>query len=93
MSEVAIHLDDQLKQALIEKLAVIGLSIDEYVNLAARRLLVQGKVPFEIMTEIDVVTDTTRRALVLAEAKELGIVRDDSPEFSTIKALKAYLDQ
>lgn len=93
MSEVAIHLDDQLKQALIEKLAIIGLSIDEYVNLAARQLLVQGKVPFEIMTEIDVVNDTTRRALVLAEAKELGIVPDDSPEFSTIEALKVYLDQ
>lgn len=78
---------------MIEKLAIIGLSIDEYVNLAARQLLVQGKVPFEIMTEIDVVTDTTRRALVLAEAKELGIVPDDSPEFSTMEVLKVYLDQ
>ena len=36
--------------------------------------------------------DETRAALVLAQAKELGLVSDDSPRFSTTEAAMSWLE-
>ena len=35
----------------------------------------------------------TRRAMVAVEAKELGLIPDDSPVFTDVTAMLAYLDQ
>ena len=40
-----------------------------------RQLILQKKIPFEVLTETDEPTEETRRALVAAEAKELGIIQ------------------
>lgn len=92
MSKVTIQLNDQLEQALIEKLNVIGMSIDEYVNLVAHQLVSQENELPGSMAVTEAVNDITRRALVTAESKELGIIPDDSPTFSSVEALMVYLD-
>ena len=53
---------------------------------------VQKKIPFEILTEQSEPNLTTRKALVAAEAKALGIIPDDTPSFTNVNDLKEYLD-
>ena len=43
-----IRLDDKLKKELNKELKSMGLSINGYFNLAARQLIIQKKVPFEV---------------------------------------------
>ncbi len=88
-----VRLDSKLKKELTKELKSMGLSINGYFNLAARQLVIQKRVPFELLAESDEPTATTKRALVAAQAKELGIIPDDSPSFSNIKDLKDYLDE
>ena len=88
-----IRLDDKLKKELTKELKSMGLSINGYFNLAARQLVIQKKVPFEVLAEYDEPTETTKKALVTAQTKELGIIPDDSPSFDNVDELKNYLDE
>lgn len=88
-----IRLDADLKKELTKELKSMGLSINGYFNLAARQLVIQKKVPFEVLAESDEPTETTKKALVIAQAKELGIIPDDSPSFDSMDDLKNYLDK
>ena len=88
-STITIRLDSDLKKKLVRELQSIGLSIEEYFNLAAHQLVIQKRVPFELLAEP---TTTTKKALVVAQAKELGIIPDDSPSFDDIEELKSYLN-
>lgn len=88
-----IRLDDDLKDKMNKELKSMGLSINGYFNMAARQLIIQKRIPFEIVAEHEQPTETTRKALVKAEAKELGIIPDDSPSFDNMGDLKNYLDK
>lgn len=88
-----IRLDDDLKKELTKELSSMGLSINGYFNLAARQLVIQKKVPFEVLVESNEPTEATKKALVAAQAKELGIIPDDSPSFDNMNELKNYLDK
>ena len=88
-----IRLDDDLKKELTKELSSMGLSIIGYFNLAARQLVIQKKVPFEVLAESNEPTEATKKALVAAQAKELGIIPDDSPSFDNMNELKNYLDK
>ncbi|WP_407885912.1 DNA damage-inducible protein J [Levilactobacillus sp. N40-8-2] len=51
-------------------------------------------MPFDVITpEESEPNDVTRRAMVLAEAKELGLVPDDSPVFADVDKMMNYLDR
>lgn len=88
-----IRLDDDLKEELIKDLEPMGLSINSYFNMAARQLVIQKKIPFEILAEQEEPNLATRRALIEAEAKELGIIPDDSPRFKNVDDLMKSLDE
>ncbi len=45
-----IRLDDELKEAVTPILNTVGMSLNTYINLALRQLVLQKKVPFEILT-------------------------------------------
>lgn len=92
-TSTTIRLDNNLKKELNKELKSMGLSINGYFNLAARQLVIQKKVPFEVLSEPDEPTETTKKALVTAQAKELGIIPDDSPSFNNVDELKNYLDK
>lgn len=92
-STTTIRLDDKLKRQLVKELDTAGLSINAYFNMAARQLVLQKKVPFEIITDQEVMNNTTKKAIVKAEAKELGLIPDDSPEFDSVADLKKWLDK
>ena len=64
-----------------------------YLNLAVRQLVNQRKIPFEIVGRPEVPNEATRRAMVIAEAHELGILSDDSPSFDNVDELMSFLDE
>lgn len=61
--------------------------------MATHQLVNQRRIPFEVIPAAETPNEETRRALVAAEAKELGLIPDDSPVFNDIDKLIAYLDE
>lgn len=92
-SATTIRTDDAVKAQAVDILDSIGLSLNAYVNLALRQLVNQRRIPFSIVAAPEVPSEETRRAMVLAEAKELGIVADDDPAFSDVDLLIASLEE
>ncbi len=98
MTSSTIRLDSDFKRDLTKKLDEIGLSFNAYVMLAAKQLLIQGKVPFEIKTEsgpkVEKVTfsEKTRRAIVRAQAEEEGLIPKTSRDFTNAADFMKALD-
>ena len=88
-----IRIEEGLKNQATEFLDSVGLSLNSYLNLAVRQLVNQRKIPFEIVGQPEVPNEATRRAMVLAEARELGILPDDCPSFDDADDLMAFLDE
>ncbi|QGG61900.1 damage-inducible protein J [Loigolactobacillus bifermentans] len=93
MSTTTIRIDDALKKDLDKRLKETGLTLNGYLNLAIRQFVIQNKVPFEVLTPEAQPNETTRRAIVEAEAKALGLIPDHTPSFTDAKSALAYLDQ
>ena len=92
MSTTTITLDDDVKQETVDILDSIGMSLSGYFNLAARQLCIRRRVPFDIVAPEPEPNETTRRALVAAEAKAMGLIPDDAPGFTDAEELVAFLD-
>lgn len=88
-----IRLDKDLKEELSKELKTAGLSINAYFTLAAKQLVIQKRIPFEVLTETDIPNETTRRAMLEAEAKEAGLIPDNSPKFDNVDDLLKSLDE
>ncbi|WP_225421232.1 damage-inducible protein J [Levilactobacillus fuyuanensis] len=68
--------------------------MDEYFVLAVKQLVIQDRIPFAVLVpDEDEPNVVTRRAMVAGEAKELGLIPDNSPVFTDVAAMMAYLDQ
>lgn len=89
---MTIRMEDELSTQFSHDLDLLGLTANAYFVMAAKQLVAQRRVPFDLVVPADVPNEETRMALVLAQAKELGIVTDDSPRFDTAEAAMAYLE-
>ncbi|BDZ31755.1 type II toxin-antitoxin system RelB/DinJ family antitoxin [Lactiplantibacillus sp. WILCCON 0030] len=88
-----IRLDDDLRKELNSRLDAAGISLNTYVTMAAKQFVIQNRIPFEVIVpEKDQPTAKTKRAMVLAEAKELGLIPDDSTTFTEVNKMMASLD-
>lgn len=88
-----IRLDDDLRKELNVRLDAAGISLNIYVTMAAKQFVIQNRIPFEVLVpETAQPSVKTKRAMVLAEAKELGLIPDDSPAFTAVDKLMASLD-
>ena len=87
-----IRIDESLKASSMKTLDSIGMNLSTFVTLALKQLQRQQRVPFELVASCDEPTEATRRAMVEAEAKELGLIPDDSARFSDTATAMAYLD-
>ncbi|WP_232805297.1 type II toxin-antitoxin system RelB/DinJ family antitoxin [Lactobacillus crispatus] len=92
-SSTTIRLDDDLKRKMQKNLDAAGLSMNAYFVMAAKQLVLQKKVPFEILTEPEIPNKTTEKAMLLADAKDEGLVTDDSPSFTNVDDLMKSLDK
>lgn len=75
-------------------LKTIGLTFNGYLNLPVKQLINQRCIPFEIVpAQSDEPNETTRRAMVSAEAKELGLIPDDGARFDNVHDAMRWLDE
>ena len=88
-----VRIEEGLKEQATEFLDSVGLSLNSYLNLAVRQLVNQRKIPFEIVGRPEAPNEATRRAMVIAEAHELGILPDDSSSFDNVDDLMSFLDE
>ena len=85
-------MDEDVKSRVCAMLEGMGMTFGGFVNMAARQLLIQGRLPFPVLApRADRPTEETRRALVEAEAKMLGLLPDDAVTFEDGRAAAAYL--
>lgn len=87
-----IRMDESLKREAVAVLDSIGMSFNTYVTAATKQLVNQRRVPFDLVAPSAEPTDQTRRALVEAQARELGLIPDSSPRFDSAEAAMAYLE-
>lgn len=92
-TSTTIRMDPSLKEAATFRLDALGMNFNTFVVMATKQLVAQNRLPFS--TEVPrgyVPTEETRRALVEAEARELGLLPDDAPSFTDVDGLMSYLD-
>lgn len=87
-----IRLDDQLLKELEPLLKVAGLSLNGYLVMAAKQFVIQNKIPFEEVVPEEITNEITYKALIEAQAKEMGLIPDNSPEFDNVDDLMNHLD-
>ena len=87
-----IRLDDELRDELEPRLKAAGLSLNGYLVMAAKQFVIQNKIPFEVIVPEEIPNETTHKALIEAQAKEMGLILDNSPEFNNVDDLMNYLD-
>ncbi|WP_416353286.1 damage-inducible protein J [Agrilactobacillus fermenti] len=87
-----IRMDDNLRKALEPRLKAAGLTLNGYLIMAAKQLVIQNKIPFEVMTPEEMPKEVTHKALIAAQAKDLGLISDDSPEFANVDDLLNFLN-
>lgn len=92
MRTITINLDDKLKDQLNQQLKSTGISINEYFTMAAKQLVIQKQIPFEILTEPEIPNEVTRKAMLEAKAREAKLIPDNSPRFDNVDDLMKSLD-
>ena len=84
--------DEQDKSQATELLKSMGLTFNGYLNMAVKQLVNQRRIPFEILPSGEEPSAQTRRAMIAAEAKELGLIQDDSVSFASAEDAMSWLD-
>lgn len=92
MKPTTVRFDERLRSEATEVLDSIGLSLNAYLTLSLRQLVNQRRVPFELVAAPDVPNVETRRAMLLAEAKEAGLIEDNDPRFDNADDFIAWLE-
>ena len=92
MKPTTVRFDEGLKADATDILDSIGLSLNSYLTLALRQLVNQRRVPFDLAPAPEVPNEETRRAMILAEAKEMGLIEDDAATFDSVEDAISYLE-
>ena len=92
MKPTTVRFDEGLKSQAVAILYSIGLNLNTYLTLSLRQLVNQRRVPFELAPAPEVPNEETRRAMLLAEAKEMGLIEDDAVTFDNADDFIAYLE-
>lgn len=87
-----LRFEDTDKTEATELLKSMGISFNGYLNMALKQLLNQRCIPFNIVPSSYEPNEATRRAMVMAEAKELGLIPDDDPRFNNADDFIASLE-
>lgn len=80
------------KSEATDLLKSMGLTFNGYLNMAVKQLINQRRIPFEILPAKEEPSEETRRAMIAAEAKEYGLIDDDSSSFTTADEAINWLD-
>lgn len=92
ITPTTIYLNDDLKKELTKKLDSLGITLNTHFNITARQFVLQNHLPFEISDSTDIPTEKTEKTMILAKAKELNLIKDDSVSFDDIDKAIEFLD-
>lgn len=87
-----LRFEDVDKIEATELLKSMGLTFNGYLTLSVKQLLNKRCIPFEIVPPAYEPTEETRRAMIAAEAKELGLIPDNDPRFDNVEDFLASLE-
>ncbi|MBW3093716.1 type II toxin-antitoxin system RelB/DinJ family antitoxin [Bifidobacterium sp. 82T10] len=96
MGKLVANVDDDVKARAAELYESMGMSLSTAVNMFLRQSLAENGVPFKPRRYEGVhmaPIEATRRAMVEAEAKELGIIPDDATTCETEEEVRDHLRQ
>lgn len=94
MGKLVANVDDDVKARAAALYESMGMSLSTAVNMFLRQSLEEDGVPFRPRRYTGVrltPTEETRRAMVEAEAKELGLLPDDAVECRTEEEVREHL--
>ena len=87
-----LRIDEDIKREATDILDSMGISFNGYLNMAIRQLINQRRIPFDVIPAREVPNEETRRAMLLAEAKAMGLIEDDAVRFENADDAVAYLE-
>ncbi|MEY8436292.1 type II toxin-antitoxin system RelB/DinJ family antitoxin [Atopobiaceae bacterium 24-176] len=93
VSATTVRIDNNDRAEAADLLESMGISFNGYLTMAVKQLVNQRRIPFDIVPATYEPNEATRRALVAAEAKELGLLPDDAVSFESIADAMAWLDE
>lgn len=88
-----LRFEEADKREAVNLLKSMGISFNGYLNMSIKQLINQRRIPFEVIPAATEPTEATRRAMVAAEAKELGLIPDDGVAFGTVDDAISWLDE
>lgn len=94
MGKLVANIDDDVKARAAALYDSMGMSLSTAVNMFLRQSLVDNGLPFRPRRYEGirlVPTEETRRVMVEAEAKELGLMPDDAVECRTEEEVLDHL--
>ena len=79
---IQVALDADVVRRAEAKLNLYGISRQTAINMFYHVVINEDQFPFvpRLETSEDIPNETTRKAIVEAEAKSLGIIPDDTPQ-------------
>lgn len=92
VSATTVRIDSKDRVVATDLLESMGISFNGYLTMAVKQLVNQRRIPFDIVPAAYEPNEATRRALVAAEAKELGLIPDDAVSFESVADAMAWLD-
>jgi len=87
-----VRLDEPEKTIAQGILSGMGLSLNTYLNMALHQLANQRRIPFDIVAAPVIPNEETRRAMIMAEAKALGIIHDDAQRCLSSEEVMNFLE-
>lgn len=94
MGKLVANVDDDVKARAAALYESMGMNLSTAVNMFLRQSLADNGLPFQPRRYEGVrlsPTEETRRAMVEAEAKELGLIPDDAVECRTADEIRGHL--
>jgi len=85
---VRFRMDERLKTQAEHVLDCMGLSMANVMTMVAKRIVSEGKLPFEVYA-VSVPNDVTRRAMMESRA----IINNNHARFGSAKELFSELEQ
>ena len=68
----------------------LGLDMSTSIKMYFKQIIRHNGIPFSV-TNSDTLTEDTKKALLLAEAKDMGLIEDDTPAFKDTNKLISYM--
>lgn len=90
--KITFRTNTELKKRFNALYAGMGIDLTTAFNMFMLQSIKDNKIPFTVTGDTHIPNETTHRALVLSEAKELGLIADDSPRFDSVDTLFEALD-